>query len=56
MTLDQIIAILILENIVAFVIPLVTLLTLPVIWREEHLQNFGVLQSKTFQSSFSKQH
>jgi hypothetical protein len=33
------------DSIVAFVIPLVAPLILsPVMWREEHLWNFGVLQ------------
>jgi hypothetical protein len=33
-----------LDTIVAFVIPLVALLTSPLMWREEHLWNISVLQ------------
>jgi hypothetical protein len=50
MTSDYIIARMILDTsiafyiIVAFIIPLVALLTSPVLWHEEHLWNFDILQ------------
>jgi hypothetical protein len=45
-TLDMIVAF---DTIVAFVIPLVALLTSsPVMWRKEHLWNFRVLQRVHF--------
>jgi hypothetical protein len=41
MTLDTIVTF---DTIIAFGIPLVALLTsLPMIWHEEHLMNYGVL-------------
>jgi hypothetical protein len=46
MTSDYIIAIMPSDTIVALVIPLVALLTSPpVMWRKEHLWNFGVIQT-----------
>jgi hypothetical protein len=42
MTLDTIV---VFDSTVAFVIPLIALLTsMPVMWHEEHLWNFSVLQ------------
>jgi hypothetical protein len=51
-TLGNIVATVALDTIVAFVTPLVALLSLPVIWRKEHLLNFSVLQSSSSSSYY----
>jgi hypothetical protein len=44
LTLNHIIATMTLDIVVAFVITFIVLLSMPVMWYEEHLWNFSVLQ------------
>jgi hypothetical protein len=55
MTLDHFVTTMALDTTVAFLIPLVALLmSLPVMWHNEHIWNFSVLQRVHISSLFWK--